>query len=125
MYVTFNLFSSVLDPVKPSIDVPDQSKTIPLVDKPESVINVGDNITSLTETSLSIDCPVSGEPKPVVFWTKDGLPLNAEEGTFFIHTNGTLTIRGITSSGSGRYTCAAKNFAGKDSVSSEVTVVGT
>ena len=110
-------------PVKPSIDVPKSGKTIPVGDRTPVVMNIGDNITSLTQTILSIKCPVIGVPQPNVTWSKDGLPLRSE-GSFVIHINGTLTIRGVTTEDSGRYTCDVMSFAGKDKSTSNVRVIG-
>ena len=86
-------------------------------------MNIGDNVTSLPDTPLTIQCPVSGVPPPKLTWTKDGKPLTTGEA-FTVTKAGTLLVRGSMQGDSGLYTCTATNVAGNASVSSRVTIVG-
>ena len=86
-------------------------------------MNIGDTVTSLTNTTLIIECPVGGTPEPNIAWSKNGKPLNLRQGVS-INENGTLTVGGATLGDSGRYKCTALNGAGNDSASSDVTIVG-
>ena len=108
--------------MKPSIALK-QRKSIPLSERTSVDINIGDNITSLTETFLNIQCSVSGMPTPEVTWSKDGQLLGAGANVV-IHNNGTLSVRGVTPEDSGRYTCTAQNVAGRQSVESDIKVLG-
>ena len=84
---------------------------------------VGDNVTVLTNTNVTIHCPTTGVPKPTVTWTKDGQEiLNGDKYT--MQVNGSLLINEVDEKDSARYTCTADSAAGKDSATSTVQVVG-
>lgn len=72
---------------------------------------------------MNIHCPTTGVPNPEVTWRKDGRLISLGEN-IAIYDNGTLSVRGATTKDSGRYTCTAQNVAGRDSVTTDVTVVG-
>ena len=86
-------------------------------------IKVGDNVTAVSETSITIKCPVSGLPKPTVIWEKDGVQITAGED-ISISGNNSLVIKGASVEDSAKYTCNIQNVAGTDSASSTVNIVG-
>jgi hypothetical protein len=86
-------------------------------------MTVGDNITALTNTPISIDCPASGIPKPTITWRRNGQPIIAGD-RFVVHENGTLSIKEANKGDKGRYTCTTENSEGEDSKSSNVGIVG-
>jgi hemicentin len=86
-------------------------------------MTIGDNITALTNTPISIDCPARGLPKPTITWRKDDQEMSSESG-YLIHDNGTLVIEVASAGDKGRYTCVAKNIEGEDSKTSRVDVIG-
>ena len=101
------------------------SGSVGLVESLESrvpvTVKVGDNIKVLTNTQVTILCPVYGLPQPSVRWMKGGKPIG--EG----HTlNGTNLV--LSSSNgvrhSGRYVCIAENRLDEARASSDVTYVG-
>ena len=110
--------------MKPLIKRPGTPRHIRLDDihGDQEFLNVGDNITALVETFLSIACSVSGTPKPSVTWTKDGQSLDGDG--IWIEVNGSLVIGSAQPSDAGRYTCTATNPAGEDTVSTNVEVAG-
>ena len=83
----------------------------------------GDNVTALTNTSITIQCPTSGIPKPTVTWTKDGQEILIG-GRYKVKDDGSLLISEADEVDNARYTCTASSASGKDSASSTVQVVG-
>ncbi|KAJ7365773.1 hypothetical protein OS493_002490 [Desmophyllum pertusum] len=111
------------EPVKPIIQVPEPGQEIPVGDGSPVTMNVGDNVTAASNTTITIRCPVSGVPTPAVTWQKDGVPLFAGE-KIYITNDKMLVIRVAKGEDSGKYTCSVKNKFGMDSVSSVVSILG-
>jgi hypothetical protein len=69
------------------------------------------------EFDARFQCNVTGEPKPVVTWTRDGMNLNYSTDYRLVRekSNGlhTLTIEKAKESDSGMYACEASNGVGK------------
>ena len=86
-------------------------------------MNIGDNVTASSNTTITIRCPVSGVPTPSVFWTKDGFPISNKSGNLFTSGN-TLVIERANAGDSGEYTCISLSSTGVDSVSSRVQIIG-
>jgi len=85
-------------------------------------MNVGDNATAASNTTIIIRCPVSGIPTPVVIWEKDGVLLIDEEK---LSVRGdSLLIRGAEVEDSAKYTCRVGNVAGLDKLSSIIKIIG-
>lgn len=87
-------------------------------------MNVGDNVTAASNTTITIRCPVRGVPKPTVVWQRDGM-LITEGGRFSIANDNTLDIKGAISQDSSKYTCIVQSEFGKDSTSSILQIIGT
>ena len=92
-------------------------------DRSAITITIGDNVTALTNTSITIQCPTSGVPTPTVTWTKDGQEI-LSGGRYTLQDDGSLLISDAEEADNARYTCTADSVAGKDSVSSTVKFVG-
>ena len=114
--------SSFLDhipePVKPLITRPDKPTNVPLGDGSPEYLTIGDNVTALVDTPIEVTCTARGVPAPVITWSKDGNPLESAA------KNSTLILRSARLSDAGRYTCTATNAVGKDSVLTDVKVLG-
>lgn len=85
-------------------------------------ITIGQNLSTLIDTKLTINCTVKGVPVPKVTWTRGNETLPSD-GRMIVK-NGTLVIVELETSDSGNYTCFSENPVGKASVSSTVTVAG-
>ena len=111
-------------PFKPVIDILDNPKSLVAQDQSPMTLTIGDNVTALTNTSITIQCPTSGVPTPTVTWTKDGQEIPSG-GRYTVQDDGSLLISGPNEDDNARYTCTADSVAGKDSASSMVQIVGT
>ena len=113
----------LLDPQKPIIDVPKDGKVIPVSDTTPVTVNVGDNITALTNNTVRIKCPVSGVPKPRLTWTRDGEEITSD-GRHNIDESGTLSVSRLNRGDIGRFSCLVQNRFGKETKTTSVSVVG-
>lgn len=92
-------------------------------DRSPILLEIGNNVTALTNTSIIIKCHVNGVPTPTVTWTKDGLRITSNE-IYMLLADYSLRIRELYEIGTARYTCSAKSVNGKVSASSTVLIVG-
>ena len=86
-------------------------------------MNVGDNVTAASNTTITIRCPVSGVPTPSVTWQKDGVEI-IEGDKFAITDDNSLVIKRVEVEHSASYTCIAQSEFGKDETSSTVEIIG-
>ena len=86
-------------------------------------LSIGTNVTTLSGKSVKLLCPVTGEPKPRVFWYKDAIELEPSDKVA-LGVNGELVLEDVGIEDAGRYTCMATNEHGRDKMSSMVDVVG-
>ena len=111
------------EPSKPQINIPEQPSTIEAQNRSPITLTIGDDLTALTKTNITIKCPTSGVPRPKITWTKDGRILR-ENGRYTVQTDGSLAIDDADKEDSARYTCNADSVNGQDSASSTVRIVG-
>ena len=109
------------EPAKPKIKVPESGQNIPVGDGSPVIMNIGDNVTAASNTTITIRCPVSGVPTPSVTWTRDGIAL-VGGGIVSFTSDNSLVISGAEDSA--RYKCNVQNVAGTGSLSSFVNIVG-
>ena len=109
------------EPVKPVIEVPEPGREIPIGDGSPVIMNIGDNVTAASNTTITIRCPVSGVPTPSVTWMKDG-ELLVDGEKLSVTDDNSLVIRGAVNSA--KYTCSVQSVSGTSSLSSIVKVVG-
>ena len=114
---------NLTEPFKPVVQIIDDPKTIEAQDLSPVTLTAGDNVTALTNTSITIQCPTTGVPKPTVTWTKDGQQL-LSGGRYTIQDDGSLMISEADKEDNARYACIAESVAGKDRASSVVQVIG-
>ena len=103
--------------------IPDNPTALEAKDRSPISLSIGDNVTALTNTSITIQCPTSGVPTPTVTWTKDGQVI-PNGGKYKVQEDGSLVISEAGGDDNGKYTCTADSVAGKNSVSSMVQVKG-
>ncbi|GCB63164.1 hypothetical protein scyTo_0013161 [Scyliorhinus torazame] len=71
-----------------------------------------------------LECEAQGIPKPTVTWRKNGNSLAADSSRFDFLSEGSLRIRSVQASDSGRYLCTASNAVGTDHHRIELQVLG-
>jgi len=86
-------------------------------------MNVGDNVTAASNTTITIRCPVSGVPAPAVTWQRDGVQI-IQGDRFSITVDNSLVIQGAQVNGNAEYTCIVQSAFGKDESSSVVRIIG-
>lgn len=86
-------------------------------------MNVGDNVTAASNTTIIIRCPVSGIPTPVVTWKKDGERVTQGE-ILFITADNSLVIKNGNVDDSAKYTCSIQSNFGKEDTTSVVEIIG-
>jgi len=111
-------------PSKPTIEVPESGKEIPVGDGSPVTMNIGDNVTAASNTTINVRCPVSGVPAPSVTWTKDGVQIIPGDELSLTDDN-SLVIRGADVGDSAKYTCSVQSKFGKDDISSIVKIKGS
>ena len=111
------------EPTKPTIDVPESGRDIPVGNGSPVTMNIGDNVTAASNTIITIQCPVSGIPTPSVIWTKGGVEIIPGD-EFTITDAKSLVIEGAGVENSAEYTCSAENNFGRDDVSSTIRIKG-
>ena len=111
------------EPSKPTINTTDEKRAIEAQHRNAITLTIGDNVTALTNTSITIQCPTSGVPTPTVTWTKDNQEI-ISGGKYNVQDDGSLLISEVDQEDNARYTCTADSSAGKDSASSTIRVVG-
>ncbi|KAM9858177.1 hemicentin-1 [Aulostomus maculatus] len=67
--------------------------------------------TVILGSSAVLDCPVHGDPSPVLRWLRNGKPLFRSLRMQTLH-NGSLVIYSITAADEGQYQCVAESEAG-------------
>ncbi|XP_037692286.1 leucine-rich repeat neuronal protein 3 [Choloepus didactylus] len=77
---------------------------------------------------VSLHCRATAEPQPEIYWiTPSGQKLlpNTLTDKFYVHSEGTLDISGMTPKEEGLYTCIATNLVGADLKSVMIKVDGS
>ena len=105
------------------MQISDRQNTIEAEDLRPLTLTIGDNVTALVNTSITIQCLTSGVPKPSVTWTKDGQEL-LSGGRYRIQDDNSLIISDASEEDNARYTCTADSAAGEDSSTSMVKIAG-
>ena len=114
---------SLTGPYKPKVNILGKPNTIEAQNRSPITMTIGDNVTALTDTSITIRCPTNGVPTPTVTWTKDGRDI-LDGGKYTIQGDNSLMITKADVEDGARYTCTADNVAGQDSASTEVQIAG-
>lgn len=109
------------DPILPRIN---SSKTaIVQLTKQNPVVSlVGNKITILEGTSVSLVCEATGLPEPEVRWTLANIPVTSD-GHVTID-GGVVKFRKVGRGDAGTYSCKATSLVGMDTASTVIDVKG-
>ena len=80
------------------------------------------NLTTYDGASVELECTATGEPRPVIQWLRDDVPIHYSVQNI-LKEDGSLLLPHVTANQSGYYTCQAQNYAGTKVHSFWVTVV--
>jgi hypothetical protein len=70
--------------------------------------------SGLIGKSVEIRClPPDGEPKPLVYWLKNGLAIEKPNKRLLVSHEGSLLFNDVRGSDAANYTCVAENLAGR------------
>ena len=74
------------------------------------------NATTTEGENVTLSCNATGDPAPLVYWTKSGSIISISSGPriSFGADNKTLTIMNVSRGDSGQYRCVANNSAGEN-----------
>ena len=63
---------------------------------------------------MTLSCNTTGNPSPILSWTKDGVSIGDNKGVIFSGDNETLSITNVNRTDSGNYRCVASNSLGDE-----------
>ncbi|KAJ8725556.1 hypothetical protein PYW08_003739 [Mythimna loreyi] len=96
--------------------------TLTVLQEP-SFVRVMENKEVTSGDSVVLQCMISGSPKPVIKWLKDGTPITPTERHFLTADDQLLIIIGSESSDAGRYECEITNELGTKKDMTELRVL--
>lgn len=81
-------------------------------------------VSVVQDREATLECNVTGKPPPRVTWERDGQPVGAEPGLRLQNQNQSLYVEQAQTAHAGRYSCVAKNVAGKAERRFALSVLG-
>ncbi|XP_072176576.1 hemicentin-1-like [Diadema setosum] len=82
------------------------------VHEPPSIVTATQSYRVRVDTSVELECQVSGIPQPTIHWRHNGRDINLASGHYIKLDNNNLKIPLVRPEDSGTYTCIARNNAG-------------
>jgi hypothetical protein len=86
--------------------------TILFATVPPSIADSPSEYTAPQGGSVRLLCEASGDPKPQITWTKNGMRISELDPHYFLDDSGSLEIYTVDQQDSGTYSCTAVNVAG-------------
>ncbi|XP_040215726.1 hemicentin-1 isoform X1 [Rana temporaria] len=102
-----------------------QKQTKLLVYDPPLINSGSTNITTIVNNEITLNCEVTGTPKPTVEWKKNGLLINTNMNynIYRFLSSGSLIIISTAVEDTGMYVCFASNDAGHDEIAIYLSVL--
>ncbi|KAI5627449.1 vascular endothelial growth factor receptor 1 isoform 1 precursor [Silurus asotus] len=95
--------------------------TVAVLEAPALLQNLSDCSVNISN-SVTLQCPATGVPRPLITWYKDQRKLKQVSGIILSPEDGTLHIDRITVEDEGLYTCEAANERGSVGSSAYISV---
>ncbi|KAH0624673.1 hypothetical protein JD844_032359 [Phrynosoma platyrhinos] len=96
-------------------------------EKPKIITKKASTLSILAESDAIIPCDATGDPKPLLSWTKIStgalMTANTRIQRFEVLKNGTFIIRNVQLQDRGQYLCTAQNLHGTDKMIVLLTVL--
>ena len=89
-----------------------------LLSSPARVSHCSARVTAATGALAEFRCAGSGQPRPVITWSRAGQAVEMERGR-----NGSFLLASVSPGDSGLYTCRAGNRAGSGACNSSLLVL--
>ena len=70
------------------------------------------DFTAVQGLSIKLPCKVTGDPKPLISWTKNGVRITESDPHYFLSGDGSLEIFSADPQDTATYSCTAINIAG-------------
>ena len=106
-----------------SLTVADFRRVHSVAGPPVRVQPVSPHLVARLGGSVRLTCPVSGTPRPLLEWRKDGAQVLPGWHRFSRDGN-TLLVSEVTADDAGVYVCVAVNGFGTERVTTELFVIG-
>ena len=103
--------------------LPSKKKLTAIDGENHVALKVGDDVTAIAGTEVTIQCLASGVPDPKVTWYYNG-QVCPEKHLSSYGYGISFHNKAILSSAGGNYTCVARNAFGSVSVTSSLHVIG-
>lgn len=97
------------------------NSTLTVLQEP-SFVRVMENKEVTSGGSVVLQCMISGSPKPILKWSKDGTPITPSERHFLTADDQLLIIIGAETNDAGRYECEITNELGTKKDMTELRV---
>lgn len=98
------------------------NSTLTVLQEP-SFVRVMENKEVTSGDSVVLQCMISGSPKPILKWLKDGTPIAPSERYFLTAEDQLLIIIGAETNDAGRYECEITNELGTKKDMTELRVL--
>ena len=79
---------------------------------PPSIADSPSEFNAIEGNSVRLPCHVSGHPKPIISWTRNGVKIYENDPHYFLNENGDLDIFNVRHDDTAAYSCTAINLAG-------------
>ena len=81
------------------------------------------NLTIRVGQEAKLECQMSGEPEPTVYWQLSDGSIIPNDDHYDINSSGQLSIQNAQYSDKGEYTCIGKNSGGSNRISVVLNVI--
>lgn len=88
-----------------------------ILDRVSLNLTIGEKLTILDKSNVTVECVATGVPQPSLSWSKDDIKLKSSQTSL-------LQLSNVALKDAGRYTCTAENFLGFVSHSTVLSVRG-
>lgn len=93
------------------------------INSPKFIIKPESTSTSVGNYRIRLNCLATGEPRPVISWSQNGITLTITS-RHTVESDGSLVISPVEASDYGSYRCEAANPYGRISATAEVRING-